>query len=52
MLRVKDWGSKKERIYLRATDEEKARWQQAADRERLSLSEWIRATLNKAAQSK
>ena len=30
-------------VTLRATDEERARWQAAADRESISLSDWLRA---------
>jgi uncharacterized protein (DUF1778 family) len=37
------------RIELRVTEQERERWQKAADREGWSLSEWIRRSLDKAA---
>lgn len=38
------------RIELRVTEQERERWQAAAEREAWSLSEWIRCTLDDAAR--
>jgi predicted HicB family RNase H-like nuclease len=38
------------RLYLRADDDEKARYDEAAVKAGLSLSEWIRDRLNRAAR--
>lgn len=40
------------RLELRVTDQERDRWQAAADAEGWSLSEWIRRTLDDAARDK
>lgn len=39
-------------VQLRLTDAEKAVWQEAADRDEIKLSAWIKDKLNKAASSK
>jgi uncharacterized protein (DUF1778 family) len=38
-----------DRIEIRATEQERERWQKAADREGWSLSEWMRRSLDRAA---
>lgn len=39
-------GSKRDRIEVRSTPSEKARWQKQADRHQLSLSEFVRIKVN------
>lgn len=38
------------RIELRVTEQERDRWQAAAERAGWSLSEWVRRTLDRAAE--
>lgn len=40
------------RLELRVTEQERDRWQAAADAEGWSLSEWVRRTLDDAAKAK
>jgi uncharacterized protein (DUF1778 family) len=45
MLKPKD-----ERVELRASPDDVATWRQAAEAEEMTLSDWIRRTLNKQAR--
>jgi uncharacterized protein (DUF1778 family) len=46
----KDGVTKAERVELRADADEVAAWDRAAERAKLSRSDWVRVTLNSAAR--
>lgn len=46
----KDGVTKAERVELRADADEVAAWDRAAERAKLSRSDWVRARLNSAAK--
>ncbi len=45
------YGDTMRNIALRATDDQRSNWERAADAAGLSLSEWIRAVCDQAAES-
>lgn len=46
-----DEGPASKQVLIRTTDEDRDRWKQASALEGVTLSSWIRATLNNAARS-